>query len=106
MRSVNSAIKVMLGGMVLVLATGPALAAGEHKGEIEKAKVEINKVEKNKIEKAMIEEKKAEELLAMKAKANSDAGVLRINRLGIRRVLLDEDILGEGILEGLVGEAD
>jgi hypothetical protein len=100
MRSINYAIKgAMLGGMVLVLSTSPALAFGANKVLDEKPKVEINKVEikveKNKVEKAMLEENKA-----------GDYGVLRNDRVGIRRInLLGEDILGEeGILEGILGE--
>ena len=95
MRGINCAIKgAMLAGMVLVLAASPALASDENKMENEKAKVEINKVEK-----VMLQEKKVEELPVMKAKANSDLGALRINQLAIRRInLLDEGILGEGIL--------
>jgi len=102
MRSINYAIKgAMLGAMALVLSTSPALAAAEHKVMDEKAKVEINKVEK-----VLPEAKKAEEQLVMKAKANSDAGVLRINPLVIRRInpFFDEEILGEGLIgEGLLG---
>ena len=87
MRSINCVIKgAMLGGMVLVLSTSPALASGANKVLDEKPKVEINKVEIKKVEKAMLLEKKSEEKL----------GVLRINRLGIDRInlLVDEDILG------------
>jgi hypothetical protein len=100
MRSINRAIKgAMLGGMVLVLSTGSALAFGENKAVNEKPKVEINKVEK-----VMLQEKKVEERPVMKAKANSDLGALRINQLAIRRInLLDEGILGE---EGILGLED
>ena len=97
MRSINCAIKgAMLGGMVLVLSTGSALAFGENKVVNEKPKVEINKVEKE-----MLQVKKVEEELVMKAKAHSDSGALRINPLAIRRInLLNEGILGE---EGILG---
>jgi hypothetical protein len=93
MRSINYAIRgAMLGGMVLALSSSPALASGENKMENENPKVEIVKVEKDKVEKVMLGEKKVEDKL----------GDLRIHRID----LLDEDILGEGILEDLLGEED
>jgi hypothetical protein len=99
MRNINYIIKgAMPGGMVLALSASPALAFGENKVVNEKAKVEINKVEKNKVDKAMLEEKKVEELMVMKLKSNSDL-VHKNNPLGIHRnLLLDEDLLGEGLL--------
>jgi len=91
----------MLGGMVLALSAGPALASGENKMENEmeneKGKVEINKVEKDKDEKVMLHEKIVKEKL----------GGLRVKELGIHRInLLDEDILGEEALEDILGEED
>jgi hypothetical protein len=102
MRIINCAIRgAMLGGMVLALSAGPALASGENKMgnemENEKGKVEINKVEKDKDEKVMLHEKIVKEKL----------GGLRVKELGIHRInLLDEDILGEEALEDILGEED
>jgi hypothetical protein len=89
----------LLIGMVLVLPTSSALGFGENKVLNEKPKVEINKVEKVKVDEVMLKENKVDEMLVMKPKADSDLGLLRINALGIRRInLLDEGILGEGLL--------
>jgi len=100
MRSIKTAVvKIgtllvsLLAGMVLVLSTGPVSASGE---KDDKAKVEINKIEKDKDKREMIEENKLKDKL----------GELRIERLGIHGLLLDEDILGEEILEDLLGEED
>ena len=102
MRIINCAIRgAMLGGMVLVLSGGPALASGENKMgnemENEKGKVEKNKVEKNKDEKVMLHEKIVKEKL----------GGLRVKELGIHPIdLLDDDILGEEELEDILDEED
>src|SRR6185369_2852892 len=100
MRNISYITKsAMLAGMVLVLSASPAMAFGGNKAVDEKAKVEMNKVENIKAEKAMLEEKKVEEQKVMELKANSDLGVHIKNPLGIHRnLLLDEDILGEGLL--------